>query len=169
MYNLNLVLKSCENKLDNLNIPYGNVIEIVPNTRAKKRWGQCVRTNGVYKININAGLLNENEPLEALECTVLHELLHTVNGCFNHGDKWQNLANKVNRTYGYNIKRCSSAAEKGVSDSICGSREEYKIAVKCTSCNSVWKYKRNSKTVEACRYNRAKCSCGGKEFIVFNL
>lgn len=169
MYNLEKVMFDCMNKLDNLNIKYGNIVKIYPNTRAKKRYGQCTIVNGGFEIDINIGLLDEKEPIQALENTVLHELLHTVDGCFNHGEKWQSMASKVNKAYRYNIKRCSTSAEKGVSANVCYSKETYHYIITCESCNSTWKYKRHCSIVNSCQTNKARCSCGGKTFNVIHI
>jgi len=104
----------CMEYLDNIGIEYGNVIDFSVNTRAQRRWGQCRAVPGGYTININAVLLDERNSEEGLISTILHELLHTCKGCMNHGENWKRLARKVNSAYGYDIKRTSSADEKGI-------------------------------------------------------
>ena len=115
MRDLETIAYECMEKLDALAIPYGNVTEISVNYRAKSRWGQCRHgKDGTHSININAELLDERNDVRGLENTILHELLHTCPGCNNHGEIWKTYAEKVNAAYGYNIKRCSDAYEKGI-------------------------------------------------------
>ena len=111
MRDLQSYVINCMEKLDHIGIEYGNVIDVEINTRAKNRWGQCKRIPGGYTINVNAALLDENICPDdlGLKNTILHELLHSCNGCFNHGDKWKILAQKVYDEYGINIKRTSTS------------------------------------------------------------
>jgi len=169
--NLNTIAKECMAELDKLNIRYGNVIRFEPNSRAKKRWGQCRRVPTGFTININVDLLDVRNPIEALKTTIIHELLHTCEGCMNHGATWKSLAAKVNRAYGYNIKATSSASEKGVTYrredvelktyTRTYSVETYKYAIKCESCGCVIKRKRMSNAIKYT--NLYRCGlCGGK-------
>lgn len=114
MRDLELITLACMEKLDKLGIPYGNILEVTINTRAKSRWGQCRHCAEGHKINISARLLDDSTDIRGLENTILHELLHTAPGCNNHGAVWKAYAEKVNAAYGYNIKRASTAYEKGV-------------------------------------------------------
>ena len=104
----------CMNELDRIGIPYGNVIDVTINTRAKKRWGQCRKVPGGFTININVVLLDEKNDVDGLRNTIFHELLHTCPDCWNHGTQWKAYAAMIRRELGYNIQRTSSAEEKGV-------------------------------------------------------
>ena len=161
MRDLQKYADSCMEKLDSLNIEYADCIQFVVNTRAKNRWGLCKKEeSGAYTISINVALLDETNDVVGLEETILHELLHTCYGCMNHGKKWKAYVEKVNRAYGYNISRLSSADEKGVH-----SREinniVYRFAIQCEDCGKVYKRSRMSKSV--LHPERYRCSiCGGR-------
>ena len=156
MKDLKLVANECMSMLDNVGIEYGNIKNWEINTRAIKRWGQCKKRDGGFIISISNKLLDDSVDNKALETTVLHELLHTVNGCFNHGNKWQNMANKINNRYGYNIKTTTSHEEKGIE------REPYKYMVKCQSCGrEVGRYKMSSIIQNPQNW---KCGCCGGKF-----
>lgn len=43
-----------------------------------------------------------------IQMTIVHELLHTCEGCFNHGAKWKYYAEVMNNKYGYQITRIYS-------------------------------------------------------------
>ena len=40
-----------------------------------------------YRLRINKNWLNQNPPIEHLQNTIFHELLHSCNGCMNHGPR----------------------------------------------------------------------------------
>lgn len=160
MRNLVAVTKECMHELDNIGIKYGNIVAIKPNTRAHKRWGQCKMVPNGYEININIDLLDERNSENGLKNTIIHELLHSCDGCMNHGEKWKNMADLVNYHYGYNIKRTSSEQEKG----IVYSRDEENIypdyVLKCTKCGAIWHRQRKVKFVV--HPENFRCSCGGE-------
>jgi predicted SprT family Zn-dependent metalloprotease len=93
--------------------------------------------------------------------TIIHELLHTVQGCMNHGENWKREANKVNRVYGYNIKRCSSAEEKGV-EPIENIPQAIKYQFKCKDCGKVYSRTRASRFTK--NWQRYRCGCCGGQF-----
>lgn len=156
------VTVECMRELDALNIPYGKVHEVTINTRAKRRWGQCQKRNGVYRINISDRLLGENVSKDALKHTVIHELLHTVPNCMNHREPWKAVADKVNKAYGYNIKRCTSSEEKGLDDTDVEETRRrtstIKHLFKCTGCGQQIERVRESKfTRNPQNYRCGKC------------
>ncbi len=124
MKNLNELVAECKTECDTLGIQYGNITQINVNTRFKKTWGQTKvinihksknnKTHYDFAIDISSRLLEDNVGDMATKNTVMHEILHTVDGCLNHGAKWKAVADKVNKAYGYNIKRCTSSSEKGL-------------------------------------------------------
>ena len=163
MRDINIVVRNCCKKLDAIGIQYGKIMSVTVNSRAKKRWGQCKRVNGYYEINISSRLMTEDVELVHLETTVIHEILHTCEGCMNHGQTWKNLADKVNRAYGYNIKRTTSAEEKGI-DSVVERKIKYKFA--CTGCNGIVTRQRASDfTKYPWRYRCSACGHGFKRII----
>ena len=155
MKDLKMTANKCMSMLDNIGIEYGTISKWEINSRAIKRWGQCKKRNDNFIISISSKLLEDSVDNKALETTVLHELLHTVEGCLNHGNKWQNVANRVNSRYGYNIKRTTSSEEKGIE------RTPYTYMVKCKDCGcEIGRYKMSSVISHPQNY---RCgSCGGK-------
>lgn len=159
MRNLFEYAKICMSELDAVGINYRrSQFEI--NYRAVKRWGQC-RSNGdgTFTVQISSVLLDENNSVDGLKNTIIHELLHTCEGCMNHGKKWQELADIVNSRYGYGIKRTSSGEEKGISvNSIVENKRHYEVT--CRSCGTKWIYYRDNKVTKYT--SNFRCSCGGK-------
>ena len=116
MKNFEQLIKECLSDLESIGIKIGKVTKYSINTRAKSRWGQCKQVgNGMYEINISAQLLQDNISDQAAKDTILHEMLHTIDGCMGHKGKWKELAQKVNKELPqYTIKRVTSSAEKGI-------------------------------------------------------
>lgn len=137
MKDLTKLFNECLKECSKLGIRYGNIVEVTINTRAKKRWGQTCRRADGFHINISSVLLRDDVSDKATKDTIIHEILHTVDGCFDHKAKWQTMANKVNKAYGYNIKRCTSSEEKGIDSSIIEKPTHNKIYfVRCEKCGA---------------------------------
>lgn len=163
----------CMDELYALGIEPNYVDEYTVNTRAKSRWGQTKRitTNGIatYRIDIADCLVRDDAPKGALKETVMHEIIHCVDGCFNHGENWKRVVAMVNKEYGYHIGRTDTYKDMGFETNPLKREHKAKYRVICNKCNHKWDYERASKTVQICRENRAKCSCGGKSFTVIDL
>ena len=164
MRNLKAYANKCMEMLDNIGIEYGNIELWKVNRRAHKRWGQCKEIPGGYEININADLLDERNSEQGLENTIIHELLHSCKGCMNHGENWTNLANIVNYELGYNIKRTSTAEEKGIKFETQAKPQmesENEYILKCCCCGCEIHRQRMSKAIK--NPEQYRCGrCGGK-------
>jgi predicted SprT family Zn-dependent metalloprotease len=156
---LNNIYDEAVEKVLAANIPLEpeKITKVSLNTRAKKRWGQCSKLpNGNYEISINSELVNQSE--EGTLNTCIHELIHTINGCFNHGEQWKIYANIINSKYGIDVKRASTADEKGIEEVIL--KIDYKYILQCEKCNHEFKRTRRSQFVD--HPESYRCSCGGK-------
>lgn len=149
------VLAEC----DSLNIPYGNITRVYINTRAKYRWGQCqYLANDTYEISISEDLLTP-DTVSGLKNTIMHEVLHTIKGCMNHGTNWKQWAELVNSQLGYDVKRTNSAAELNVKREPQTRQIRYKL--ECTCCGGTVC---REKMTRAIKYPQLyKCGkCGGE-------
>lgn len=95
MKNLNAIANEWIENLNAIDIYPNKISKFEVNKRSMNRWGQTRLRNGVYSININYLLLEDEAPEEALVNTLVHELLHCVDGCMNHGEKWKQLSEAV--------------------------------------------------------------------------
>ncbi len=163
MRDLSTYANECMEMLDVIGIEYRESAFKV-NTRATKRWGLCSYAGRYfdgskhYEIQISTVLLDERNSEIGLIETIMHELLHTCEGCMNHGAEWKRLAEKVNREYGLNIKRTNSAEDKGVTVDTRVKRVLHRFV--CTGCGQVIERQRESKfTQNYQRYTCGKCHC----------
>lgn len=131
MRNLNDVItlaEKCEQDLDSLHIDYDHYITWKINTRAKSRLGLCSYYGDGFKIEISSMLLDDDIEESILRDTIMHELLHTVPGCMNHGKSWARLAKIVNNVYCYHVTRIVKRDELNLP------APEYRYVVKCAKC-----------------------------------
>lgn len=165
MRNLNAIANDCITELKDIGIEPPRITFEV-NSRAATRWGQCKKTNGRYSISIASVLMDEKAPLNGLKSTIMHEVLHTMPNCFDHGTTWQRYADKVNKAYGYKVTRTDSYKDKGFTSNPFTQAHPYKYTITCNCCGREWNYRRASDTVECCKHNNATCPCGAKDFTV---
>ena len=151
MKNLNEYAELCKQILDDCGIQYADC-PVKASKRMTRVWGNChwKRRNGVetFEVHINHILLDDSVSDKSLENTILHELLHTVKGCQNHGPNWTHYADIVNRKYGYDIKRIDGDVDEASANLAKAQRKaSYKYKVYCPTCGANWLYSRRTKTV----------------------
>lgn len=161
MKNLIGLARECEADLISIGVQPGVVTLWTVNTRAKKRWGQCKREcAGYYTISISSRLLADEVDDQATKNTIMHELIHTVNGCHGHTGLWAEIAAKVNRRLPqYTIKRTTSSAEKGIDEAPCIRTAQY--AIRCINCGHEYTREKMTKVIQ--HPESYRCSyCNGR-------
>lgn len=159
--------------LDSLDIEYGPVKEVKINSRATSRWGMCRRNRyeDSYSIEISSELLKDDVSYEAVMDTMIHELLHTHKDRMCHTGEWKRCANLVNEVYGYNIKRCTSAAEKNIDME--KKVQPYKYNVVCNNCGRSYGYRKKSKVIKSLlmhpHNHDCTCCCGSSDLTLYKL
>ena len=158
MKDLNKLYKECIKECDDTGIEYGNIVSIKENSRYTRKWGYCSFKNNEYSIQISSRLLKDDVSDEAAKNTIMHEILHTVKGCLNHGPQWKAQAAIINNKYNfYNIKRTTSNEEKCIKET----NDDYKYVFKCKNCNSIVRRQRDSRFVKYYKsYRCGKCHVG---------
>lgn len=161
MKNLQKLAQECLREADAIGIKYGHIVEFKINTRAKRRWGQTTLNYDGYSISISNRLLQDD--ISDINCknTIMHEILHTVDGCMNHGRKWKYLASIVNNIYGYNIKTHTSAQEKGFSPEEIVKMNYNKYSFVCKKCGKIITRQRASSFTRNPEQYR-HLNCGGE-------
>lgn len=97
-YDYNALMKEIYEEVRALDIPVSGNIEpeVQINTRAKKRYGRCMRLHGEkyeYRIEVSAYLEDKDE--NCVRSVLAHELLHTCPRCMNHKLLWKTYAGKM--------------------------------------------------------------------------
>ena len=173
MKNLEKLVNECKNDIESLGIELGEIADISINRRAKSRYGRCryIISENAYYIEIAEELLDDNVDDMSTKNTIAHELLHAMKGCvgMNHKGNWITCANMMNDIYGYNIKRTTSRAEKGLKPK---ERRLPKYIIRCQNCDSRWCYYKRTKMVKNIQCGASwmyRCGkCGSNDLVVFN-
>ena len=93
-----------ELKSINIDVQKNRVIETKINTRSKKRYGCCKKlSKDRFQIEISEWVIDLNEDI--IKNTIMHELIHCMPRCNNHGEYFKNYATVINEKLGYNISR----------------------------------------------------------------
>lgn len=149
MRNLLQYVNECTNELDLIGINYTLPKRWESSKRLTRKYGYCRisffrNKPTIEKIVISSRLLDERIPEQILKDTIIHELIHTCDGCYSHGKEFQNVARQINNAYGYSIGTYVSNIESKIVNSVYKPKErKYKIS--CPSCGKTWGYKIKSK------------------------
>ncbi len=148
---------ACRQELVRIGIHVPPGIRYCVNTRAKKRLGLCRRfADGSYEIQVSDVFASDKDD-EAIKRVLIHELLHTLPGCMNHGKRWGYYARKVNASYPYEVARCSPVPP-GMQP-LPTKAPRYRIV--CSGCGAeIFRQKASRLVREPFRYRCGRC--GGR-------
>ena len=109
-------------------------------------------------------MLNVAVNLKYIKNTILHELIHCLPYCNNHGEEFKKYANLINQSYGYNITRVGDKKKDFEKSNIeFEDTENYKYKIVCNNCSQEFYRKRLDKNFTR-KYRCGKC--GGKFNII---
>lgn len=163
MKDLNATYENCKSLLESMGIECGEITSVTVNPRFTRSLGRCHRSRHTnfhpwrYRLEFSPVLMTDACTQKEFENTMLHELLHTVEDCFDHTGKWKRLAESVNARYGYHIQRCSDNA---AAQAYHAAHKVNRYTCVCEKCGHEWHYQRMCNTVKyANRYTHT--GCGG--------
>lgn len=148
---------------NNIDVPFDRISAIKWNGRIKKKEGYCCYSHvtNMFEINISKVLLNISK--EEILGTLAHEIIHTVEGCFNHGSKFLCIMDILNKNENIKITVTGSKHETiNALESVGKLSSMYKYEAYCTKCGKHIKYisKGNANIVKHPEYYYHK-ECGG--------
>ena len=132
-------------------------IDIDFSKRKTKRYGCCKQEdpdkNSAYRIKrriyyrkfnkhhieISKWLMELNDDI--IKNTIIHELIHCLPDCNNHGKKFKEVAKLINEKLGYNITRLGNKKEDYIKSNILEKFNEdvkYNYKIYCEKCNQVY-------------------------------
>ena len=100
----NICLKECHNA--NIPIKDKNIIDIgIVDCNLVNYFGICISQTKVddFIIFVRSDLMDESCPINELKETIIHELIHTCDGCWKHTKTWMKYARILNTKYGYEL------------------------------------------------------------------
>lgn len=175
---LNNLYKECIEQLNHIGINFDDKdISIFISKRNNKRYGCCrpeipdenykaVTRKGFryiikydnykkYTIEISRWVLDLNEDI--IKNTIIHELIHCLPYCNNHGATFKKYACLINAKLGYNISRAGNKKEDFQKSNLeYKEKEEYKYKIKCEKCDKIFYRKRLQKNFTR-KYRCSKC------------
>lgn len=102
----------------------------------------------VHHIEISKWLMQLNSDI--IKNTIIHELIHCLPNCNNHGEEFKYYARIINKELGYNITRLGNKEEDYKKSGVEYKKEEkkvnnYKYKIICQKCGQVYFRKRMAK------------------------
>lgn len=176
----------CIEELNSIGISVKDkIIKVQLSKRNNKRYGCCkpelpdkhyktIIKNGLryiikyenykeYTIEISKWVMDLNECI--IKNTIMHELIHCMPYCTNHGKHFKQYAKMINENLGYNIARVGNKEEDFKKSNIKYSeKEEYKYKIQCKACGQLYYRKRLEKNFTK-KYRCGKC---GKKLTILN-
>lgn len=118
-----------------LGIRTGNVTKLSWNGRFKNVNGRCKRRGDEYQIEISKMFLDRPDEVRK---TMAHELLHTVEGCFNHKDMFKGYGNILKKK-GYHVARLANYKFDD---------DDYKYVMRCKHCGQLIRQHRMTRFIK---------------------
>lgn len=144
----NEVLECCDIIEKTLGITVNNRYVVKISTRMTKTLGTCRRNNSHYYTITLSKKHIEHSSAQSVHDTIMHEVLHSLPDCMNHGPVWKSYANKIcMKMPNYTIARLSS--DETYSRYL-KETTKYKYKIICKGCGATWKKQRMSDLIRAC-------------------
>lgn len=183
---LNTIFLECVKELEKIEIDilnekeYGK-IDISISKRNNKRYGCCkqevpdkkyktISKRGrrriisyekfkYHNIEISPWVMNLDDDI--IKNTIMHELIHCMPYCNNHGKQFKIYANVLNKKYGYNISRTGNKKEDFKKSNIeFKEKNNYKYKITCKGCRQEFFRQRITKGFT----RKYKCAICGDRF-----
>ena len=103
MHDLEKIAQECIKEVKAARIPVQDDRIVLITAKKIKDWGVCVATPRRFEIYINLRLLSDQCPVKSLKETMIHELIHTCPGAYDHGELFRHYARIMDERYGYEI------------------------------------------------------------------
>lgn len=141
-------------------------------TNARGYWMKITRYSDSSSFGLRVSRLFENhtndeDGMHRLKESLIHELVHTLPGAFNHGTYFKEYGRMFHSYYpDYTVERVSRG---GSSYTPPVRKRNYKYKITCNTCGAVSRYQRLCDTVRYCsnKYSICYCSrCNGHYFTV---
>ena len=158
------LIQDCILKLNAINIPISNSILFKENT-GYSRYGYCKRIKNRetdFVIAINKWFVDDVDIIS----TIMHELVHTIDGCYNHGNLFHKYLKEINSKYNIKISvignhklQDRAYKNKGIRRNVFKVEDynpETMVIMYCPKCNNTFAIKRSSFRIGA-RWVCKKC------------
>lgn len=160
MRDLQKLFTECINELEVIDIPFSkNIVKVTANNRLSSTYGKCKRFRNNdktfdYQIEIASFLLDERLPDKVVRSTLMHEIVHTCNGCFDHGKLFHKYGEIISDCYDVEITTYVSNERMKIVEKagVVHKRKQPNSdswEFKCIGCERIWRYSRKPKFLKA--------------------
>ncbi|MBO5349199.1 MAG: SprT-like domain-containing protein [Clostridia bacterium] len=157
---INIAKRNCQR--------YGCCKQEIPDESTKyieKVGKKCYIRYAIFKkhnIEVSRWVMNLNTDI--IKNTIMHEIIHCLPNCNNHGDEFKKYANYINYKLNYNISRLGDKKQDLKQSNIEIKKEHFNYKIQCSKCDYFFYRKRLN-----CNFTKKyRCGkCGGK-FIILN-
>ena len=161
------IARECLEEVKDCGIQPGNIAAFVTNGRLSHAWGRCVfrRSTNINTIELQPFLLEDATPLEVLKATLIHEILHTCEGCHNHGAIWESYTHRINARYGYKVTQYATQEEISacMEAGTFSPEARFRYIIDCARCGQrICRSKMSAFVRDPGRY---VCSCGSAQWV----
>ena len=180
---LKKLYKECIKELSTINIDITDKhiigkIDIQISKRKAKRYGCCKQSEpdkkyyhfvkrGYKKIKVYDKFLKHDIEIskwvmelddKIIKNTIMHELIHCIPNCNNHGKEFRKYANYINQNLGYEIQRLGNKKQDYKSSNIEYKETDtnYKYKIRCKQCGLIY-YRQRLKKNFIRDYRCGKC------------
>ena len=118
----------------------------------------------IHHIYVSRWVMELNDGI--IKNTIMHELIHCIPFCNDHGIEFKKYANYINEKLGYNISRVGNKKVDYKNSNIeYKEKEVYNYKVKCVKCGQTFYRKRLNRNLT----KKYRCGICGGRFDVFFL
>lgn len=129
-------------------------------TRAHCYWANITKMPDGWRVRISKNFSEIPDEMlfqERMMSCMIHEMIHTIDKCCNHGEAFQYIANRINSYYPeYHVCTSTSAIDYGLTEN----ELPNKYVVTCTHCHTEYKYKRKPKIWNYINQSTSPYECG---------
>lgn len=86
-----------------------------------------------HHIEISKWVMDLNDDI--IKNTIIHEIIHCMPNCSNHGEDFKKYAKYINYKLGYNISRVGNKNKDLIDSNIEIAKEKYNYMVQCSNCD----------------------------------
>lgn len=165
MRNYTAIMHDCMQELGSIGLStYSKrIVSITINNRLSRSLGRCRRIGRDFFIELAGKVARDDVDLHFIKNIIMHELVHTMPECFNHGYMFQRTAAIINKRLGYNVGT-HETAENMIAAGVkpINKKEEAKYAICCGKCGKTVAYRQKKCGLTDNPGNYTHTGCGGK-------
>lgn len=105
-----------------------------------------------HNIEISSWVMDLNTDI--IKNTIMHEIIHCLPYCSNHGEQFKKYANYINKKLNYNVSRLGNKKEDFEQSNVKIEKERFFYKIQCCKCGYSFYRKRLN-----CRFDK-KYRCG---------